>query len=353
MNSLIKIVYIYKIYSIKTIILKYLNLKVKNMVTEVGVIGAGALGTAIAQSISTNSNIIHLYARREEVVNEINISKYNSDYYPNLRLNEKIVASSDFKDFSKCEVIFLCIPSKIMRNTMQELIKIVDSKCIFVSAAKGIESSTLKRMSQIMKEYTNNPPVVLSGPNIASEIAVGLPTATTIASEDHENLKIVKNVLSTLDFKVSSTNDVIGTELSGIIKNILAISLGICEGMGVNDNARFAVLTKGFCETKEIIKNLGGNPSTVDSYCGFGDIVTASTLSVSRNHTLGVFYGQKIIVDEKSSGIIFEGKNSVKIIKKICTHNKIKSSVVDFVYEIIVNQTNPEKAFKKLWEKIE
>ena len=138
-----------------------------------------------------------------------------------------------------------------------------------------------------MKRKPERSAVVLSGPNIASEMMKNLPSATTIASIKKKDLEIVKNVLSTPKLKVNTNHDVIGTEFCGIIKNILAISQGICKGMGINDNAKFAVFTKSYNETKCIIEKLGGNRSTVDDYCGFGDIITASTLNVSSKSYFG------------------------------------------------------------------
>lgn len=180
----------------------------------------------------------------------------------------------------------------------------------------------------------------------------GLFTASTIASNDEKYLNDVKNVLESDKFKVNANNDVIGTEYCGIIKNILAISQGIFEGMNINDNARFAIFSKSYIETKDIIEKLGGIRDTVDDYCGFGDIITASTLTVSRNHTLGTLYGQGIIIDENKSGVLFEGKNTVSIFKNIIEDLNVKSTIVDFVYEIIIENKNPKTAFVKLWDNL-
>lgn len=176
--------------------------------------------------------------------------------------------------------------------------------------------------------------------------------STTIACSDNDYLNKVKNVLVTDSFKVNANNDVIGTEFCGIIKNVIAISQGICEGMDINDNARFAVFTKSFEETKNIIDKLGGNRDTVDDYCGFGDIVTASTLTVSRNHTLGVLHGQGIVIDEKASGVLFEGKNTVMILKKLCKELNTNSLTVDFVYDVIIDKNSPKIAFNRLWSQL-
>ena len=321
------------------------------MSINVGVIGAGAMGTAVAQTVALNANVL-LYARREEICEDININKVNSQYFPNVKLHENIFAVNDLNELKDVEIIFLCIPSSVMREMVNKLNNIVDSDCIFVNTAKGIENKTNKTMSNIIEEITKKPPVAFSGPNIASEMVKNLSASTTIACKDEDYLNKVKNVLVTDSFKVNANTDVIGTEFCGIIKNVVAISQGICEGMDINNNAKFAVFTKSYIETKDIIEKLGGKRDTVDDYCGFGDIVTASTLSVSRNHTLGVLRGQGIVVDEKASGVLFEGKNTTLILKNLCDELNIDSLTVNFVYDVIIGQMNPKTAFYKLWEQL-
>ena len=321
------------------------------MSINVGVIGAGAMGTAVAQTVAPNANVL-IYARREEICNDINNSNVNSQYFPNVKLHENITAVCDLNELKDVEIVFLCIPSSVMRELVEKLNKIVNSDCIFVSTAKGVENKTSKTMTEIIEEITKRPPVAFSGPNIASEMVKGLSASTTIACTDIDYLNKVKNVLVTDSFKVNANTDVIGTEFCGIIKNIVAISQGICEGMDINNNAKFAVFTKSFTETKDIIEKLGGKRDTVDDYCGFGDIVTASTLTVSRNHTLGVLRGQGIVIDEKASGVLFEGKNTATILKNLCDELNINSLTVDFVYDVIINQVNPKTAFYKLWEQL-
>ena len=318
------------------------------MSITVGVIGAGAMGTAVAQTVAPNANVL-LYARREEICNDINNNNVNSQYFPNVKLHENISAVCNLDDLKDVEAVFLCIPSSVMRELVEKLNKIVSTDCIFVSTAKGIENKTNKTMTDIIEEITKRPPVAFSGPNIASEMVKRLSASTTIACSDETYLNKVKEILVTDSFKVNANTDVIGTEFCGIIKNIVAISQGICEGMDINNNAKFAVFTKSYNETKDIIEKLGGKRDTVDDYCGFGDIVTASTLTVSRNHTLGVLSGQGIVVDEKASGVLFEGKNTAIILKSLCDELNVNSLTVNFVYEVIINQANPKNAFYKLW----
>ena len=320
---------------------------------KVGIIGAGSLGTALAQIVSQNVDEVCLYLRREELANTINETGINNEYYPNTKLEENIIATNDYNDLKDCNIIFLSIPSSAFRSTLSEIKDCINEDTILVTTAKGIEYPSLKTMGKIIEEYFDSDYVALSGPNFASEMILNLATVSNIASRNNENALRVKEVLSTDHFKVKIIPDVIGLEICGIIKNINAIANGICEGMNINENARYGVLTKGFEETKKIIESIGGDESTAGEYCGFGDLVLTSTSSESRNHTLGMLYGQRIIVDEKASGIVFEGKNSIMAIKDICEKNNTKSVVVDFVYDVIINQIPPKIAFKTLWENIE
>lgn len=320
---------------------------------KVGIIGAGSLATAIAQTVALNVDEVILFLRREKLKTSINEKHCNSEYYPNTRLKDNIIATTDLNDLKDCKIIFLSIPSSAFRDILINLKTIINNDTILVTTAKGIEYPSLKTMGKIIEEFFDKDYVALSGPNFASEIVLNLPTITNIASRNPLNSKIVKEVLETGDFKVKIIDDVLGVELSGVIKNINAIANGICEGMNINENARYSVLTKGFRETKDIIKSFGGDESTASEYCGFGDLVLTSTSSESRNHTLGMLYGQRIIVDEKASGIVFEGKNSIMAIKDICTKTNTKSLIVDFVYDVIVKQIPPKIAFKTLWSKIE
>lgn len=320
---------------------------------KIGVVGAGAFGTAIAQTVANNVEEVILYLRRDNLANEINNIHINTEYYPNTELKDNIIATTDLNDLKECEIIFLSIPSSAFRPTLSKLKDIISDDVVLVTTAKGIEYPSLKTMGALIEEYFNDQYVALSGPNFASEIILNLPTVSNIASRNMENAEKVKDVLTTSQFKVKILNDVVGLELCGVIKNINAIANGICEGMNINENARYGVLTKGFTDTIKIIEGVGGEASTVEEYCGFGDLVLTSTSSESRNHTLGMLYGQRIIVDEKASGIVFEGKNSIMATKDICDKNDIKSVIVDFVYDVIAKQTPPKIAFEKLWKNIE
>lgn len=322
------------------------------MTLNVGVIGAGSLGTAISQTISENVDQLLLHVRKQDLCDDINNTGYNTHYYPNNKLNNNIKATTDLNDLKNCEIIFLAIPSSAFRSTLKNLKDVIPEDTILVTTAKGIEYPSLKTMGDLISEYFDENYVVLSGPNFASEIMLNQPTVTNIASRKDENSQKVKEVLSTKHFKVKIIDDIRGIELCGVLKNINAIANGICEGMNINENARYGILTKSFKDTITIIEAFGGISETAHEYCGFGDLILTSTSSESRNHTLGILYGQRLIIDEAASGIVFEGKNSIKAVKDICTNNDINSDIVNFVYDVIIERETPIKAFDSLWEKI-
>lgn len=320
---------------------------------NVGVIGAGSLGTALAQVVAQNVDEVNLLLRRQSLADSINDTGFNTEYYPNTRLMENIRATTDYDDLKDCRVIFLAIPSSAFRQTLDNLKSIVSDRTVLVTAVKGIEYPSLNTMGKLIHEYYGDGYVALSGPNFASEIILNLPTVSNIASKNRKNAELVCKVLSTDQFKIRVIDDVGGLEICGIMKNINAIANGICEGMNVNENARYGVLTKGFNETVEIVESVGGCKSTANEYCGFGDLVLTSTSFESRNHTLGMLYGQRLIIDEKGSGVVFEGKNSIMAIKDICDKNNIESVIVNFVYDVIIKKIPPKLAFRDLWQKIE
>ena len=323
------------------------------MTLNVGVIGAGSLGTAIAQIMSENVNEVLLHVRKQELCDDINNKRYNTQYYPSQKLKENIKATVDVDDLKNCEIIFLAIPSSAFRDTLKNLKEVISNDTILVTTAKGIEYPSLKTMGDLISEYFDENYVALSGPNFASEIMLNQPTVTNISSRNPENSRKVKEVLATKQFKVKIIDDIKGIELCGVLKNVNAIANGICEGMNINENARYSILTRGFIDTIRILESFGGNSDTAHEYCGFGDLILTSTSFESRNHTLGILYGQRLIIDEVASGIVFEGKNSIRAVKDICDNNSIHSDIVNFVYNVIIDKQAPIKAFNKLWETIE
>ena len=227
------------------------------------IIGAGALGTALAQNISKNLKEVYLYARRKEVSDDINNNSRNNDYFPNIPLNSNIIGINDLNKLKNADCVILTIPSSSLEKIIKTITPKIKSNCIIISTIKKKKKKTSESASEIIKKYCQNPIVVLSGPNIANEIVLDMPAASTIAINSNEYEDMILNIFQTDKFKVQFSDDLIGTELCGILKNILAISFGICEGLKINDSAKFAVLNKGFVEAREMIKEFGGKESTI------------------------------------------------------------------------------------------
>jgi len=324
------------------------------MMENVGIIGAGSLGTSLAQVVAPNVQQVTIFARRTAIVEDIIKNHQNSEYYPHIHLKSNITAKVSFTWDKDPEIIFFCVPSSAVRETCQILHKEhEDLSSIIVSTAKGIEYPSLLRMSQIIEEIISIKPIVFSGPTFASEMISHLPTAVTLAGDDVNKKQKVREAIVSEFFHVEMSKDVTGVEFCSILKNIYSIAFGICEGIDINENARYAIFTRSFQEMKNILENIGGEAATADCYCGFGDLTLTSASRKSRNYTLGLLYGKKIAIDEKSSGILFEGKKSILGIKQLCIKNGITTPVLDFVHDIVINKVNSHLAFRNLWHAME
>jgi len=320
------------------------------LIDNVLIIGAGSLGTSLAQTIAPNVNRVTLLARRASIVDGIRINHRNLDYYPTVRLQDNIYAISSLEEEIYPDIVFLCVPSSAVRDTCIMILKLSEwSNPTIVSTAKGFEYPSLKRMSQIIEEVVNIEPIIFSGPTFAAEMVISAPSSVTIAGTNPSNTSIVEEALSSEFFIVEKSSDIIGVELCSVLKNIYSIAFGICEGIDINDNAKYAIFTKSFQEMKKIVKSAGGCPETVDSFCGLGDLSLTSASRRSRNYTLGMLYGKRIVIDEESTGILFEGKKSILGIKKMCEIIGISAPVLDFVHSITIDKINAHVAFKSLW----
>ena len=268
------------------------------MKPKVGIISAGALGTALAQSISKNNDNILLWGRNPELINEINNEHTNSKYYPNFQLN--ITGIDDLEKLYDCNVIILAIPSSVIREMMEKLAKIISPDCAIITTIKGIELSSYKTMSQIINEYVDNETYVLSGPNIAKEIMNNFPAATSIAGKG--DYRLIESVFDKSNMKVDYNDDIIGTEFCGIIKNIIAISQGILEGMDINYNAKLAFFTKSFLEAKDIIEKLAAANITPTSMMDISDGLSSELMHICKQSNTGCrVYEEHIPIDYQTA----------------------------------------------------
>lgn len=320
---------------------------------KIFVLGAGLMGTAISSQISKNVENVYLWARRKDVCQNIQRYQINLDYYPDNKLSKNIIPINDLEHIENSDIIFFTVPSHAVRDIAREIKQYISDKTIIVSTAKGIEYPPFHRMSEIITEELNTDNiVVLSGPNFADEIINDMYSATTISSCRIDSVNKIKDILKTDKFSVEISNDVIGVELCGILKNICAIAIGICESIGLNENARYAVLTESFNEMTRIILSFGGKLDTVFCYSGFGDLCLTSHSEKSRNKTIGQLYGKKMFFNDHEKNILAEGKKSILGIKNFCDQNGVRCDLTDFVYKVIYEKKEPKTSFYELWKNI-
>lgn len=273
---------------------------------NVGVVGAGAWGTALAMVSHRAGCNTTLWAREEEVVASVNSDHVNKTYLPGAALDPGVRATADLSEMSAADILLLVSPAQHLRRTIAPLAGRLKPSVPLVICAKGIEQETGALMSEAVAPiFPDNPVMVLSGPTFAAEVVAGLPTAVTLAGEDLSAAKSLADTLASERFRPYASSDVVGAQIGGAIKNVLAIACGIAEGRGYGDNARAALVTRGLAELTRLCIAKGGSSETMMGLSGLGDLVLTCTSTQSRNYSLGFALGQgrslKEILGERNS----------------------------------------------------
>ncbi len=317
------------------------------------ILGSGSWGTALAQTFSQKLDKVYIWGIEEEVINEINTQKTNSRYIPNIILNENIKALLDLeKAISLSNTIVIAIPTQAIRSVLQKVGDKLKDK-IVISASKGIEIDTLKLISDIVLETTNvseDNLFALSGPSFAKEVAMGLPTAITLAGKNLEKAEELQRKLTTDNFRLYITDDIIGAEIGGAVKNVIAIATGVSDGLGLGNNARASLITRGLYEMKNIVKVYGGKPQTLYGLSGLGDLVLTATGNLSRNRTFGYLLGKGLSVEQalKEVNQVVEGAKTAKAIKKLAEKHNLELPISEAVYKVIYENLPIKEAVKLL-----
>lgn len=273
----------------------------------ISIIGAGAWGTALAVAAHRAGNEVLLWAFEAALVETINGDHENTLYLPGTALDPAIRATGDLSEAGSADAILLAAPAQQMRRTIGPLAGQISPATPLVVCAKGIEQQTGALMSEAVAAlFPDNPVMILSGPTFAAEVAAGLPTAVTLAGDDIAAAQALADRLSSDRFRPYSGDDVIGAQIGGAIKNVLAIACGIAEGRGFGDNARAALITRGLAELTRLCVAKGGRPETMMGLSGLGDLVLTCTSVQSRNYSLGVALG-----DGRALADILGERNSV------------------------------------------
>ena len=305
---------------------------------EISVIGAGAWGTALAEVISRQGNKVNLWAREDDVVKNINTLNTNDLYLPNTKLSKLIIAHNNLNDVLDCDLLLMVTPAQFMRSILDDLKSDLNEEVPIVLCSKGIETKTLNLMSEIAEAIIpNNTLAILSGPTFASDVVKNKPTAVTLACKD---LDIGKNIADSINlptFRPYLSEDVIGAQIGGATKNVIAIAAGVVEGQNLGDSARAATIARGYSEINLLAVALGGKEETLSGLSGMGDLLLTCNSKNSRNFSLGIKLGQGLNVKEATNNLssVAEGVYSAKAINKLSNKLDIDMPITNAVNDLI------------------
>lgn len=323
------------------------------MIERACVIGGGSWGTALAATLVKRGLDTTLWARDGATVDLINVGHENSRYLPGVTLPADLTATSDLASAVRgSELILLVVPSGAMRATVEKVAAIgPDEGAILVSCTKGIERNTGNRMSEIIGEFLpHHPRAVLSGPNHAEEVARELATAAVIGCEDEGVARRLQEVFTLPWFRTYTSHDIAGIEIGSAVKNVFAIAAGICDGLGLGDNAKAALVTRGLAEMVRIGRALGGHPETFQGLSGIGDLIVTCYSPHSRNNRVGRLLGEGMNLEqvEGEMNMVAEGvANSVSLFECV-KENGIEAPIIDQAYAVIHDGKAPAEALAEL-----
>jgi glycerol-3-phosphate dehydrogenase (NAD(P)+) len=307
-----------------------------------GVIGAGAWGTALAQVTGWAGLDTLLHAREPEVVDSIRDHRINEAFLPGITLDDHVRVTADLADLGGCDVVLAVPPAQYMRATLAAFAPFHRAGVPVVLCAKGIERGSLKLMTEVLAETLPlAPAAVLSGPSFAGEVARGLPSAVTLACADEALGAALMSALSAPAFRPYLATDLIGAEVGGAIKNVLAIACGISEGRGLGRSAHAALITRGFAEMTRLGVAMGGRPETVAGLCGLGDLVLTCSSPQSRNMSLGLALGQGQSVDQALAGkrSVAEGYESAPAVRELAARMGVEMPISEAVAALLNGET--------------
>jgi glycerol-3-phosphate dehydrogenase (NAD(P)+) len=316
------------------------------------VIGAGAWGSALANVLAANGHTVELWAREPDVVDSVNASRENRRFLPGVAVNAAVHATGSISDaLGGADVVIYVAPSHALREVAASGAGCVHRDAVLVVASKGIERGTLSIMSDVVADTVRTRPVVaLSGPSFAAEVANGQPTAVVAASKDLESASRVQRALSSDVFRVYTHDDVVGVELGGALKNVMAVATGIAEGLGLGFNSRAALITRGLAEMTRLGIALGAKQSTFAGLAGLGDLVLTCTGALSRNRALGMELGKGSTLEQALEGkdTVAEGVLNTISARALAEREGVDMPIVSAVHRILFEAQPARRAISEL-----
>ncbi|SFM63122.1 NAD(P)H-dependent glycerol-3-phosphate dehydrogenase [Thermodesulforhabdus norvegica] len=324
-------------------------------VSEVSVIGAGSWGTTLANLLAEKGYRVHLWVYEQEVCDAINRSRENPIYLPGFRLSELITAHNDIESaLGDRSFIVMVVPSHVYRSVATDMIPHLRDGSVVVSATKGIENETLLTMSGVWRDILPEGRKIryacLAGPSFAREVIRKIPTAVTVAAEDLDTARFIQQVMATEYFRVYTSTDIIGLEVAGAVKNVLALAAGASDGFGYGHNTRAALITRGLAEMTRLGVAMGAHPLTFLGLPGVGDLLLTCTSELSRNRTVGYEMGRGKSLDEVLSGMkmVAEGVKTARSVYNLAKRLKVDMPICERVYSVLYEGEDPREAVKAL-----
>ena len=316
-----------------------------NPYKKIAVLGGGSFGTVLANLAASNGYSVSLWVRDSEQALRINSEGANTTYHPELKLSENIEATDSLEEVLKdASMVFIATPSIIFQQIIQRISNLIEDDSYLISCTKGILGKPFRPLSEVITEKVGNTLGVLSGPNLAKEIADNKVAGSVIASSDNELINSVKSALSSQTFKIYSSNDMQGVEFAGALKNIYAIICGMADSLKVGENAIGLILTRSMAEMSRFAVAKGANPITFLGLAGMGDLVATCTSKLSRNYQLGYNLGKGMKIDKAKEkiGQVAEGIRTLEVIKNESIELDIKMPLVESLYNIIYLDSSPD-----------
>ncbi len=327
-----------------------------DVATNIAVLGAGSWGTALAISLAASGHAVTLWARRPEAALAMARERHNPSYLPEAVIPEAVRLTSDLEEATTGKDVWvIATPSHAIRALADRLVSFATNHLIVVSVAKGIENETLLTTTQVLGERLT-PPVpserigVLYGPSHAEEVAAGLPTTLVAAAVSMRVAEQIQAIFMTSRLRVYVNDDVIGVEIGGSVKNVMAIAAGISDGIGYGDNGKAAIITRGMAEIQRLGVAMGARPSTFAGLAGIGDLVVTCTSRHSRNRYLGEQIGQGKSLDEVQSEMqmVAEGVRTTASVRALAHRYRIEMPITEAVYAILFEEKKPADAVREL-----
>ena len=314
------------------------------------VIGNGGWGTALGMVLSGNGHQVTLWGPFAEEIEAIRTAGENNVYLPGVELSETLTWTSDPADIKEAELVVLVVPSRFVRSTLETFKPHLPETALLVSATKGLDEETHQRMSEVAADVLGRDIAILSGPSHAEEVARGVPTAVTVAGQRFQCLEKIQAAFGGKTFRVYTSDDVVGVELGGTLKNIIAVAAGILDGMGLGDNSKAALMTRGLAEISRLGAALGAKPETFSGLSGVGDLMVTCGSRHSRNRAVGERLGKGESLADIMGGMkqVAEGVWNAKAARDLAAEHGVDMPITEEVCAIVENGKDPRQALNDL-----